>query len=495
MRDAWGLLLVLPLVWVVHSLPHLPGQPVAGPLEAPGELADRGLDLVRGQDSPYPVHVDEHYHLAQLGELDRAAKVAIDDPYTGTAADLGLFSVGGMRTERGWQVGLVQIHHLTGASFPTLAHFLPALWSAYLALVVWAALRPAPGALASAAFVVLIPTTVRFLGIGFLIPSSFALPWAIAVLSVALRAKGPGRFVALLLLITGAFFVHLVPGVLTLFVGLTAALIQPGAWRDRIALAVAVALPLVWIYPSLREEASAAVGSEHDLPFAAQVFQTGGSWVLGLAIAGTAWAWYRRDAATAPHRVLAAACAATAITMAVSMQADHHNDATYSRLVQPFFLALGCLAGLGVGAAMRWIAAFPFRGRAVAGVAAGVILLGVAMLHPLQARLNEPYYRLFDEASWQAAADFAESAAGPDDVFLSHPWQAPVYNAVSGARPWTVLLPGIPPDRGEDYGYYLASGGANETWLSQRGITWIVSPVAPNAPHDALSTSIYRLRG
>ncbi|HUR26425.1 MAG TPA: hypothetical protein VM327_10475 [Candidatus Thermoplasmatota archaeon] len=491
--DAWGLVAVLPLVWVVHSLPHLPGDVAASPMEVPGELASRGADLIQGDDLPYPVHVDEHYHLAQMAEIDRSGHVDINDPYTGAPSDLGLFTVSGMRTERGWEIGLVQLSQLTDVSLPTLSHFLPAIWTTYLAFVVWVALRPAPGALASAAFVVLIPTTVRFLGPGFLIPSSFGLPWIIAVLFVAIRARGPGRFIALLLLITGAFFIHMVPGVLALVAGLTAALVQPGKWRDRVALAASVALPLVWIVPAIRSDAVAAVTSEHDLPFEPGIFHAAGWPVLGLAIIGTAVAFYRRIPQTVPHRVLLGLCLGTSLTMAWSIDAGHASDATYSRLVQPFFLSLGCLAGLGVGAVAVYMAGIPFRGLATAGIFLAVIVAAGAALHPLQTRLNEPYYRLYDAPSWQAAEDFAASGAGQDDVFLSHPWQAPMYNAVSGARPWTVLRPGSPPERGEDYDYYIASGGANATWLKERDISWVLAPVPPNAPHSATSTGINHL--
>jgi hypothetical protein len=427
--------------------------------------------------------------------------VDIPDPYTGAPSDAGLFSVAGMRSERGWEIGVVQLHQLTGASFPTLAHFLPALWSTYLAVLVWATLRPAPGAWAAAAFTVLMPTTVRFLGPGFLVPSAFALPWILAVLATAVHARGPGRFAALLLLITGAFFVHLVPGVLALFTGFAAALLHPARWQDRLGLAASVALPLVWIYPSVAQDLSLAIGGDNGLPFAATVFRSAGTLVLVLAVLGTAAAWYNRTSATAAHRVLVLLCAGLAITMAASIRSDHHNDATYSRLVPTFFLSLGCLAGLGAGVLAQGIRRWPRGGivprttlRAVAAGTTAILVVALALLPPLEARLNEPYYRVFDAASWQAAADLAQSGVKPSDVFLSHPWQAPIYNAVTGAHPWTVLIPGEPPPRAADFESYMTSGGANATWLAERHIAWVVAPVPPDAAHASSSAWVHHLQ-
>lgn len=488
----WALLAVLPFVFVVHSLPHLPGAAVESAWSAPGELASRGADLATGRDTPYPVHVDELYHLAQAAAVLRTGEVEYPEPYTGKLTQLDLFSLGGVRSERGFHISLAQTALLTGASLPTLFHFLPALWATYLALLVWATLRPAPGAAVAAAFTALLPTTVRFLGAGFLVPSAFALPWVLATLAVALRGRGPGRFFALLLLITGAFLAHIVLGTLSLAAGLLAALLQPGRWLDRAALAVSVALPLLWLYPAMHKDALRAVATEHGLPFQPSVFLTMGVPLLVLAVIGAFLAAWRRGGTVTPHRVFLALAVGMATSMALSLRLGHHNEATYSRLIPTFFLTLAGLGSLAVGVGAERIARWRPRLRWPAAAAAGLVA-ALALLTPVQARLNEPYYRIMDPPSWEAGAAFAASGAGPNHTFLGHPWRAPVYNALTGARPWAYMYPGEPAIHGDDYAFYLQSGGASAGWLGERGIGWVVDGLAPQAPHASFGEGVHRL--
>ncbi len=481
-------------VGLVHDLPHLPGPAPDGPTDAWAQLADRAWDAARFHDRPYPLHVDELYHWTYLAQIEREGAVEPMDPYTQANPVGDLFSVSGMRSERGWQVALVQFHDLTGLSFPAMFRLLPAAWTAYLSVLVWATLRPAPGALASAAFVAIVPTTVRFLGPGFLVPSAFALPWPVAAVLLVARARGPGRFLGIVLTVTGAFFMHLVLGVVTLAAALFAILVASEDWRDRAGLAVATLLPLAWIVPPNWEDARRAVASAHTLPFEAGVFLTAGLPILAAAAAGVFTAWWRRGTETAPHRAFSFLVAATAFSMAWSIQADHRNDATYSRLVPTFFLGLAVLAGLGIGWAAGAARRLPGTGRwrSVVPVAVGLLLAALAVQSPVAAHLATPYYRVFDETSWDAAQDLRDAGIGKDDVFLSHPWRAPAYNAVTGARPWTVLFPGAPPEKGEDYVAYLR-GADTGGFYEERGITVVVGPRPPSVPHVALGPDAYRI--
>ncbi len=489
---------VLTLVALVAYIPHMPGQ-ANEPAHPYGGLAWRAWDAAQGSDYPYPIHVDEHIHMARIAGMVRQGTVLSDDPYTGEPEPGELLTVAGMRGERGFQLGIAQLHLLTGASLPTLFHFLPAFWSAYLALALFLALRPAPGALAAAAFVAILHTTLRFMGPAFLIPSAFGLPWLLGVLVVAAKGQGPARLAGLSLLITAAFFMHLVDGVLALAVGLATALLLNLPVLQRLALAGTVLLPLLWVWPSAGNDIVAAVSTTSTLPFDRHYFLTPGLLVLGLATVGAFAAWYRMrgrfDPATLPHRVLAVLALALMASLATSIQAGHSNDATYSRLVHFFFLCLAALAGLGAAAPLRLLVSRLARPRwrpLAAGAAVGATVL-LALAHPLQAHIDEQYYGVFSPAAWEAAGAFAQTGAGSEDLFLSHPWQAPVYNSVTGARPYAVLLPGAPPVRGEDYVYYMESGGANATWLQERDIDYVVSEQPPNAPHQRLAPGVYRL--
>jgi hypothetical protein len=484
--------LVLASVALVHALPHLPGDG-ANPLTAYPKLAGRALELFGDDDYPFPVHVDEHYHLSHQAAIERQGHVAIVDPYDGKPQPTPLFSVQGFRDERGFDVALAQAHQLTGLSLPAQARVAPAVEAAVLAAVLYAALWPAPGALASAALIVLIPTTVRFLGPGLLVPSAFALPWIVAALHTSLRPTGGRRLAALALLETAGFFLHLVVGTLVLATAAGASLARPGRLLDRLTLAAVCFLPLLWIGPLVTDQVAFAVAQENTLPFQPAILFSGGALALVAAGVGAALAVLLPDERLRPHRVLLALGVGVAFSLLVSIRAGHHSDATYSRLVPTLFVCVAALAGLALG----WGAD---RGRRhlrrsdLWAVPAAVALLTLTVAAPAVAgQLSEPYYRIFDGESWNDARILAKAGVRPGDVLLCDPWRAPVYNTVSGALVPVVLIPGRAPEKGADWAFYLRTRGANETWLQDRSIDWVIADRAPNAPHVHLGGNVYHL--
>lgn len=486
--QALAFLAVLGFVAAAQTLPHLPG-PGVSVLKAYPEFLDR---VTRdGGDYPFPIHVDEHYHLAQQAAIARQGTIDIDDPYTGEPPPSPLFSVSGFRQERGFDLAMVQVHHLTGLDLTALARLVPAAESVVLAMVLYATLAPARGAWLSALFVAIVPTTVRFLGPGFLVPSAFALPWVVTALHVSLRGQGARRLAALALLETGAFFLHLVLGTVVLAVAAIATAMRKDPRRDRLVLLAVCFLPLVWVGPLVFGQVVDAVGLETGLPFQPGILHKAGWAVLLVALGGVAAAFVRHPDENAPHRVLAILGCAITVSLAWSIANDHRSDATYSRLIPTFFVCVAALAGLGLGWATHRVgeaARMP-----VYGTFLGVVL-GLAILAPaIQFHLGSPMYRLFDGESWEDGRILAGSEADGGDLFLSDPWRAPVYNALSGARPHSVLLPGNAPVNGTDWGYYLASGGATPDWFAQRGITYVVAPVPPNAQREWLGGNVYRI--
>jgi hypothetical protein len=502
-------------VWLVHSLPHLPGDEAGedpGPpglerelrnaAKAPAVLGRIGVGL-SGEEYPYPIHVDEHYHLSRQAAVERQGRVAILDPYTGQPQAAPLFSIQGFRDERGFDVAMVQAHQLNGLSLYAQARLAPAVEAVVLAAVLYAALWPAPGALASAALVTLIPTSVRFLGPGFLVPSAFALPWVVAALHVSLRGSGGRRLAALALLETAGFFLHLVVGTLVLATAAVASLARPGRLVDRVTLAAVCFLPLLWIGPLVTGEVALAVGLENELPFQPAVLYSGALAAIVAALVGAGLAAVRPDPALSPHRVLLALGAGVAASLLLSVRTGHHSDATYSRLIPTYFVCIAALAGLAIGvaadaASRRWLGSPRLRPRRDAwrplvapGLCAAFALVVAAPA--IGGHLSEPYYRVMDDPSWADARILVEAGATEGDVLLSHPWRAPVYNALTGAHVHAFLMPGNPPAGQADWDRYLRSGGANETWLRERSIDYVIAPVAPRAEHLHLGGNVYRI--
>ncbi len=494
MRAEWGLLLVIPFVMLVHGIPHVPGDAVDGPLEAYPALAERTVDALRGEQYPYPVHADEGFHVAQRAQIVRQQTADIDDPYVGGKETEDLFTVQGMRSERGWNVAIVQLSLLTDLSLLAAARFIPAIWAGFLALTVWAALRPAPGAIAAAAMVAILPTSVRFLGVGFLVPSAFALPWVFVTLIVASRVNGAQRFFGLLLLITAAHFMHLVLGMIAILAGVAGTMVRDEPLGRRGAMLAAVLLPLLWILPGTYVDARSAVLSEHALPFEEETFLMAGLALYILAAIGAMFAFMQPGKDNLAHRALALMAIPVTISLFVSVLNDHRNDATYSRIIFVFFLAFSCLAAYGVAAGIQWLQARLPQGalrQPWLRYGATVLAIMAFLPTPLAANIDQPHHQYYDDEAWESAQRLEAIGLTTSDIILALPEHGPMYAAVSGA----LLAVPFTPSEGaanEDWEYYVASSGADKEWLDSRGITFVVG-LPPNAPHRNIGSNVFQL--
>lgn len=485
-RTALPLAAVALLVASVHALPHLPGGD-STPLSAWPDHASRLTGLLAGRFEPFPAHVDEHTHLAYAGHVLRNGTAG--DPYTGERADTAVFSLRGVVHERGFHVGLAQLSQLSGASLPFIFSIGAAVWAALLAALAWAVARPGHGALASAALVAAVPTDVLFIGPSYLVPIGTGLAWVLAAFWVTLNGRGPGRIAALLVLLTGAFFIHLVAGGAALVATLAASAWAPGDWRTRASVALSALLPLAWIGPAVSDEVVRQLGQGAGHTLSESILAAPGLLFWVAAAAGVAFAVTGRSAR---HRAVATFAAVVALCVGGSFLSGRPSLALYYRAIPVLALAAAILAGHAVGSLVdRLRPAFPAAARAAVATAAVAILVAPG----ISAHLDAAIYRVHDGTSWQAGEALVAAGAGPGDVFLADPWRAMVYNGATGATPYTVLRPGSAPEREADWGFYLLSGGADAAWLADRGIDYVVSDVAPNAPHESLGSGAYRIIG
>ncbi len=501
----FGMLAILAMVAFMHSLPHVPGAAGDDPDAAPrGASAIDGLIgraqlALAGDDYPYPIHVDEHAHLARAAEVVRSGQSEIVDPYTGEPLAGSLLSLEGNVHERGFEVALAQIHLLTSVAWGVLFRFGPAIWAAYIAALAWGVARPHAGAAAGALALISLPTSVMFLGVGFLVPISAGLAWIVASLWISTRCSGLARLAGTLLVISGGFFIHLIAGALCIVVALSAAAVRAGSWRDRLAAGASTLIPLVWIGPAVQNEVAERVATNIARPSGREIFAFAGPIAPLFAVAGAILVYWRPTPTNQAHRAAALSMVVLLASINLSLWTGVRSLALYYRPVHALFLLGALVAGYGAGelghAIARWMGgrnSDPWlRGRVA--VVAAVVLVGLGLPAVAHEQMAMPYYRAFDEESWDAAATFADSGAGPDDLFLSHPWRAPVYNAFTGARPLAVLYPGSPPAGGSLFTFYERTNGANEVWLQENDLDWIVSSTPPNAPARSLGPSVHQL--
>lgn len=495
---------VLGLVGAVAYLPHADAEehePPAGPsLYQIGVLYKR-IAFGQAADYPYTVHVDENVHWYAAASTERAASLRYEGIFFGSPGGELPLSLKGLVHERGFHVVVVSIHELTGVPFETLFRFLPAVWLAASAALLWATLRPWPGALLAAALVALVPTTARFLGPGFLVPIGFGLAWIVTAMLLLDEVVRRGRAAGLLLLVlTWSFFIHLIIGFAVLLLVACALPFARGHRRGAALLAALALLPVLALSQVFAEDVSAEVKVAEFLPVDFTIFDQVGIPILFLWAAGCATVALRP-----PERVklpVQAATAASAVAFAfivLGLALHLRSYALYDRWHQPFVLLAAVPVAVAIEAIARaaarlpgWVAARVPRWRsrpalpawvqpASAACIAGLLWVG-ATDEGLSAHVHTPYYHVLSDSDWAAYTWDAANIRSPYDVFLTHPWKAPILAAMTGKTPYAYLAPGTPPLHGQEYAEYVAGQHPDAAWLVERDVSFVVDPVAPASP-------------
>ncbi|KYK30596.1 MAG: hypothetical protein AYK23_00975 [Candidatus Proteinoplasmatales archaeon SG8-5] len=174
-----------------------------------------------------PLHTDEWHYMAYSNALIDSGDVVINHPYTGEA-NVHL-----------WEIGYLVLLSLfkinSGISWPFLFTTLPTVIFLFVILTAYA-LGKRFGYGHHAAFIVsLIPSTVRFLGPGFLVPISLGIFLVLLSLLLILRYESKFRYLPLILIISFTFLMHPATGIY-LYLILLSILIIFGLGKKRVDL-------------------------------------------------------------------------------------------------------------------------------------------------------------------------------------------------------------------------------------------------------------------
>jgi len=507
----WGVGLALALAFVFSSM-FIPHLDTFGDRQGIEEDDPGLLNLARASwqywatgerdGYPYTIHADETVHWGSSATVQRTGSVFVDW-VTGEKTDQeGIFSLRGAVHERGFHLVVGQVQELTGISWYHLIQYGPALWFTFTAFGVYSMLRPHPAAVPAAAFVGLVPTTPRFLGPAFLVPVGFSLAWLPATQILAKPARD--RFAAALILLTvvvWAFFVHLIGGFAAVGLLLLSGLLGTAADRRRaLALLGLGLIPLLWLYQSFSAGVEREIEQIGDLPIDFTIFDGFGLWALGLWALGSILSPLlaeRLDEENAIPTWTGASMVALGLIIVSVSFFDERPYATYDRWHPVFFFTAAIPAGFAVSTAgwvgheladrfspeerLDWISP-------VAAVSLVLLLTGVALSVGTQTHIEQPYYHTIDDGDWERFTWIRDNVEGEYEVFLTHPWKAPILGAMTGKTPHAYLNPGSPPVNGEDYREYAEAGGTPSFFISN-DITLVVTSGKP--PYGLFVTTQY----
>lgn len=154
-------------------------------------------------DYAYPLHVDEWIHLSHTQALQDSDSLQYPSPLGGGSVSYNF--------EFGFHTLLSFTQELTGLSWQELYRVAPGIQMSLIALSVYALGSRNGYGLPAALLLPLVPTSVRTLGPGFLVPVSTSLifiPLTLLVISLMERPGKRDHFLSLLILVGGTLFIH-----------------------------------------------------------------------------------------------------------------------------------------------------------------------------------------------------------------------------------------------------------------------------------------------
>lgn len=445
---------------------------------------------VTGEKRSLPVHMDEYVHWGAAISVLQSGSVDAPDPFRGTATSRD-FSISQDLHERGYHVYLAAFQDATGLAWITIFQFGPALVAVLAALAVYALAERWTAGVEAALWVAAVPTTLRFLGPGFLVPIAFTMPMLAFGLHIILHEHGSRSYIAIAILAAALWPIHAMGALIMLtfcvLAGL-ASLNEPARAAALIGTAAAPALVALPYYTSRVQ----AVDVLNTLPIDLKYLHFAGAVLFVFAALGVAWLCSRKATISAGI-VLGTILSMGGIIIVWRAETGADLFGLYDRTITllPFLAAIA--GGAGVVALRRAMTRpVPLRRLAVT-VAAALLIVQVGVVVALaQGPMKESYYEVVTAGTFEEYVSVRAALADVHRLAIVDGQTMP-FTIATGIPTLFVFLPlsEAPP---EAVAQFFEDDAGDTLFLLQSGATVVVTQHHVDNPYLVrLSESVYVL--
>lgn len=448
------------------------------------------MGMLPKTDYRYPIHVDEwaHYGLAQA-TVDPGGNYP--HPVYGTTSHAPRGGRIIRHRQAGFHTLLGGIQLLSGVSWITLFRYLPPFFLVITAFMAYLWGRREGFGLEAAVLVTLVPTTLRILGPGFLVPMAMGLLLLPVVLLLISRFEFTLR-ASLLLALCLAFLAFAHPGmafylvlIVLVHIAFFALYRRVSFWTRVQLLGLAVLGPLLaWGLVTQVQNVGlggvAALLTEVDTtPKLPKIYQevllSYGIIPLGLFVLGIIRLVWRLE-----WKSLALASSAILILGLISLYARYSvgNQTLADRGLLLLITLAALVGGYGLGE-LRWnwwrlVPWVPVDARWVqhAGVGVALSLVAITLALGIPSRMNEPYYRIVDDVRYSDTQWIREYTGDKYRRILAEPTWGLAMAPLAGKYAYTnsnAVFPDL-PERVEAALAKLREGPVDTSWFVENDV-------------------------
>lgn len=395
-----------------------------------------------------PFHVDEWIHYSYTNAILDQGTTSFTNPYTGS----GIITT----PQIGFHLLTASLHWLSGANLQTLFVFLPSFLGILLSLTAFiiGQRSPRPFGLEAAFLAALIPTTVRYLGPSFYVPSTLGLLLLVFLLWL-IQHKTIRSIILYPLLIFAIFLIHPVmalAGIGILFLHSLLQIIEKQYKHALLTIGLTILPMLLVVLFTSRWNSiidlflSSLTGQQYpfdlNLPNIQFSFTDLGLLTWGLLIIGVYLAFLK---GTSLLRTLSVSTIAFVIVIGLYDKLGYGFPSIYERLFLVLFLAVTLLAGYGLAELRRILTDLKQKEQfqtlkniphpdLLIPITVGLIILLIAV----PAHLSTPYYQMITEQDYDTFTWIADNIQDYRDTTHTYqkaavdPFKASPFSAITG---------------------------------------------------------------
>lgn len=442
-----------------------------------------------GDTRVFPIHMDEYVHWGEAVSIQREARVDATNIYSAGDAQ---FALQAENHERGFHIYLAAFQEATGIPWTTLFAGGPVLVALLGALAVFALAERWGAGLEAALWLAAVPTTLRFLGPGFLVPIALTIPILAFGLHLLFHTTGFRTYIAIALISAGLWPIHAFGAVLLLGFCLLMGLASLHTPSRAAALVGTAAGPALIAYPYYAR----VLRAPHEvstLPPNIATIHLAGAILFALALLGIVVLCLRRTSLGAAI-VLGVTLLAGEVLLARRVEANEDLFGLYDRTftLLPFLAAVP--AGVGTAAIWRGLARLaPLRRYAVPLAVAILVLQASVVGARAKEQMAQDYYEVVTEEQFADYLEALPHLQGPHRLAIVDGQTMP-FTLATGIPTLYVFLPlsGDPP---EVVSRFFADGASDTIFLLHSGTSIVVTQRPVQNPYLVqVSDSVYVLR-
>lgn len=443
-------------------------------------------NILTGQTREYPIHMDEYIHwqtakaVLEGGSVTPRSLVDGGVPHELLATSLH---------ERGFHAYLAALQDATNLPWQVLFQITPVLIALVGALAAFVFASRWDAGAEAALFVAAVPTTLRFLGPGFLVPIAWTLPAIAFGLHLLASPPATRTYVALAILCAGLWPIHAMGALIMLVLTALVALATTEHPARSAALAGIAALPALVAYPYYK----GALGDplQHPLlPADLPNVRLAGIGLFLLAGIGVAMmAMRRRDlpVGIAIGATLLAAISVVIVRVEFGLDAFRAYDRSITIL--PFLAAIP--AGVAIARVRHALQRLRWRGLAPVGIALLLLMQLTIVQAAAVGQMSRPLYEVVTPQRFNEYLSVRDDLQGHQLAIVDG--QTIPFTIATGLPTIYVVLPlgGPPPD---SLATFFEEGASDTLFILASGATVVVTDRPVANPHlRQVSPSVYVL--